>query len=41
MTDHKENNETNETTLATDFTTSETKAGFVALIGAPNAGNQL
>ena len=38
MTDHNETNETNETMPATDFTTSETKAGFVALIGAPNAG---
>ena len=35
MTDHKE---TDETILAADFTPSETKAGFVALIGAPNAG---
>ena len=34
MTDQ---NETNETTPATEFTPTETTAGFVALIGAPNA----
>ena len=30
--------ETNETALAADYTPNKTKAGFVALIGAPNAG---
>ena len=38
MTDHNETNETKEATPAADFTTGETKAGFVALIGATNAG---
>ena len=38
MTDHKETNKTNETTPAATFATSGTKTGFVALIGAPNAG---
>jgi len=38
MTDHNETNETNETTQAADLSRTETKAGFVALIGAPNAG---
>ena len=38
MTDRNGTNDTNETTPATDFINSETKAGFVALIGAPNAG---
>ena len=37
MTDHNETNETNETTQAADLSRTETKAGFVALIGAPNA----